>query len=181
MSGHAPDNDLPLEGGCLTRAGSYDRPVFVRGRGAVFSYARITDMKVYQSRYGKLGGTSYGELERKVRKLHNQIVKKTKRNAYVRSAYFKKDKVFLTLFWAHLNQKTRRDRKKRLRYYECAIDLLSSSPHEPEVKLNPNGKNELVYRFAGLTKEGDLFYVQVKEDRRTGNKYFMSVFPPGQS
>lgn len=135
-------------------------------------------MKVYQSKYGKLAGTSYGELERKACKLHNTIVKMTKRNAYVRSTYFKKDKIFLTLFWSHLNQKTRRDRKRRLKYYECAIDLLRNSPHEPETKVNPNGKNELVHRFAGLTKDGDLFYVQVKEDKRTDNKYFMSVFPP---
>ncbi len=135
-------------------------------------------MKVYQSKYNKLSGTSYGELERKARKLHNTIVKMTKRNAYVRSAYFKKDKVFVTLFWQHLNQKSRRDRKRRLKYYECAIDLLRNTPYEPETKPNPNGKNEIVHRFAGLTKDGDLFYVQVKEDKRSDNKYFMSVFPP---
>lgn len=102
----------------------------------------------------------------------------TKRNPYVRSTYFKKDKVFINLFWQHLNQKPRRDRKRRLKYYECAIDLLRNTPHEPETKPNPNGKNEIVHRFAGLTKDGDLFYVQVKEDKRSDNKYFMSVFPP---
>lgn len=84
----------------------------------------------------------------------------------------------MTLFWAHLNQKPRRDRKRRLRYYECAIELLRHTPNYPETKENPNGKNELVHRFAGITKDGDLFYVQVKEDKRTGSKYFMSVFPP---
>lgn len=135
-------------------------------------------MKVYQSKYSKLSGTSYNELERKARKLHNVIVKKTRRNAYVRSAYFKKDKIFITLFWQHLNQKPQRDRKRRLKYYECAIDLLRNSTNEPETKPNPNGKNELVHRFAGITKDGDLFYVQVKENKRTNNKYFMSVFPP---
>ena len=68
--------------------------------------------------------------------------------------------------------------KRRLKYYECAIDLLQNTPHEPETKPNPNGKNELVHRFAGMTKDGDLFYVQIKEDKRSDNKYFMSVFPP---
>lgn len=135
-------------------------------------------MKVYQSKYNKLSGTSYSELERKARKLHNTIVKKTKRNAYIRSAYFKKDKVFITLFWQHLSQKPRRDRKRRLKYYACAIDLLRNTSHEPETKPNPNGKNEIVHRFAGITKDGDLFYVQVKEDKWSDNKFFMSVFPP---
>ena len=55
-------------------------------------------MRVYQSKHSKLKGTSYSELERKARKLHNTIVKMTKRNAYVRSMYFKKDKIFSHFF-----------------------------------------------------------------------------------
>lgn len=135
-------------------------------------------MKVYQSKYRKLSGTSYNELERKVRALHNDAARRTKRSAYIRSSYFKKDKIFLSLFWGHLNQKPRRDRKRRLQYYQCALDLLRNSLHEPETKPNPNGKHELVHRFAGTTKDGELFYVQVKEDKRSDNKHFMSVFPP---
>ena len=135
-------------------------------------------MKVYQSKYGKLSGSSYGELERQVRKLYDDAARRTKRNAYVRSHYFKKDKVFLSLYWTHLHQQTRRDRKRRLQYYQCALDLLRNSPHEPTTKPNPNGKNEQVHRFAGTTKDGELFYVQIKEDKRSNNKYFMSVFPP---
>lgn len=134
-------------------------------------------MNIYQSKCSKFAGTSYGEIERKARKLHNAIEKRTKRNGYVRSVYFKKDKIFVALFWSHLNQKTRRDRKRRLKYYECAIDLLRNSPYEPETRDNPNGKNELVHRFSGRTKDGELFYVQVKEDKRSDNKHFISVFP----
>ena len=50
--------------------------------------------------------------------------------------------------------------------------------NEPDTKPNPNGKHELVHRFAGITADGELFYVQIKEDKRSDNKYFMSVFPP---
>lgn len=135
-------------------------------------------MKVCKTNSEKLTGTSYSELERKARKLHNQIARRTKRNAYVRSAYFRKSKIFIKPFWGHLNQKPQRDRKRRLKYYAAAIDLLRNSTLEPVTKPNPNGRNELVHRFAGQTKEGDLFYVQVKEDNRTDNKYFISVFPP---
>lgn len=48
----------------------------------------------------------------------------------------------------------------------------------PETKQNPNGKHELVHRFAGTTPDGELFYVQVKENKSSDNKYFMSVFQP---
>lgn len=133
-------------------------------------------MKVYQSRYTKLAGRTYIDVERKARKIHNDIAKATKRSPYIRSVYFKKDKVFIDLFWSHLNQKSRSDRKRRLKYYEAAIDLLEHTTQVPLIKPNPNGKHEEVYRFAGLTKENELFYVQVKEDK-AGHKYFMSVFP----
>lgn len=32
--------------------------------------------------------------------------------------------------------------------------------------------------FAGLTGNNDLFYVQIKEDKKVRKKYFMSCFPP---
>jgi len=119
------------------------------------------------------------EIERKARALYRECARRTKRIPYVRSAYFKKDKIFLNLFWSHINQKPRGERMRRIKYYQCALDLLRNTPFEPETRQNPNGKNELVHRFAGMTHEGDLFYVQVKEDKRHGNKHFMSVFPPG--
>jgi len=135
-------------------------------------------MNTYHSKYTKLSGSSYNELERKARKIHNDIAKRTKRNAYVRSKYFKKDKIFIKLFWEHLNQKSQRNRKRRLKYYECAIDLLRNNTFEPDTRPNPNGKHEIVHRFSGLTSGGELFYVQVKEDIRNDNKYLISVFPP---
>jgi len=35
----------------------------------------------------------------------------------------------------------------------------------------------MLHRFAGLTKEKELFYVQVKKEKKSGKKYFMSCFP----
>ena len=55
--------------------------------------------------------------------------------------------------------------------------MLKNSKVKPIEKPNPNGKNELVYRFYGITKDGELYFVQVKQDAK-GNKYFMSVFSP---
>ena len=77
-----------------------------------------------------------------------------------------------------LNQKPQRDRKRRLKYYKCAIDLLRNCTIEPDTRPNPNGRHGIVHRFAGKTCGGELFYVQVKQDKRTDNKYFISVFPP---
>lgn len=131
----------------------------------------------YQSSEFKLSGSSYIDVERKARKIHNQIARRTKRNAYVRSVFFKKEKIFISLFWEHLNQKSQTDRRRRLQLYNCAIDLLLHTREEPTIRFNPNGNQDLVFRFSGISKEGVPFFVQVKEDRRTKRKYFMSVFP----
>lgn len=135
-------------------------------------------MQPYKCKTVKLSGTSYAEIERQARKLHNQIAARTKRNPYVRSTYFRKDKIFINLLWQHLHQKRRRDRKRRLRYYACAIELLRNTKLEAVSKENPNRPGEILHRFAGLSGDGDIFYVQVKEVKRTDNKFLMSVFPP---
>lgn len=135
-------------------------------------------MKFYKSNAPKFAGTSFEEVVRKARALTKQIEHKTKRRAYVRSAFFKKDKIFLDYFWPHLNQKPPRERKKRLAYLPCGIELIEKSRIEPTSRVNPNRKSEVLYRFAGATPSGELFFVQIKEDTKSGNKYLMSVFPP---
>ena len=60
--------------------------------------------------------------------------------------------------------------------FRCGLDLLRNTHFIPDSRPNPNGRNEIVHRFAGKTKSGEIFYVQVREDRR-GNKYLMSIFP----
>jgi hypothetical protein len=135
------------------------------------------EIKYYRTKAERLTGARYLEVERQARKSYNTIARRTKRNAYVRSKYFKKDKIFVKLFWEHLNQKSQFDRKRRLKYYDCAIDLLRNTTLSPDTRQNPNGRDELVHRFAGKTDSGEVFYVQVKENNRTGNKHFISVFP----
>ena len=35
----------------------------------------------------------------------------------------------------------------------------------------------MLHRFAGITADNHLFYVQIKEDKRKGQKWLISVFP----
>ena len=87
----------------------------------------------------------------------NKIKKQTKRRPYVRSTYFNKQKIFFDFFWKHLFQK--------------------NPKNHPLSEENPHKKSEILHRFAGLTKDKELFYVQIKENKRNNKKYFMSCFP----
>ena len=138
---------------------------------------QVKPSATYQSKLNKIPGKRYQEIERVARRTYNDIARKSKRNPYLRSCYFGGDKIFLKLFWEHLNQKPRKERKARLKYYLSALDLLQNTSSAPSSKPNPNRNKEILHRFAGKTATGDYFYVQVKEDLRTGNKHFMSVFP----
>ena len=133
-------------------------------------------MKIYQSRYDKLPGSSYDEVVSLARKEYQYVKKLTKRQPYVRSSYFTKNKIFLALFWEHLAQKHRAEKTRRLKLYLCALDLLRHSKYPPETIAKTDDLNLLLHRFTGLTKDGGLFCVQVKEDKRSGRKDFMSVF-----
>jgi len=134
-------------------------------------------MKIYRSKYGLLFGTSYDESIRAARRQHQKIQQLTKRQPYVRSQYFAKDKVFLTIFWTHLMQKRRGERVRRAKLYLCAVDLLRNTSHDPDTVVSKIHPNELLYRFAGQTKEGAFFIVQIKHNKKTGRKDFISVFP----
>ncbi|MFA4831137.1 MAG: hypothetical protein WC618_03095 [Patescibacteria group bacterium] len=86
--------------------------------------------------------------------------------------------VFLESFWAHLFQKENwRDRVRRMKYFPAALDLLRHTRFEPTSKENPNKPTEILHRFAGVTADDHLFYVQVKEDKRKNQKWLMSTFP----
>ncbi len=61
--------------------------------------------------------------------------------------------------------------------YAAALEVIKNSNIHPEAVENPNKKRELLYRFKGKTKDGILFTVQIKEDKKSGAKYFISVFP----
>lgn len=134
-------------------------------------------MKAHKTKASKYHGTHFDELNKKARADFKKITSRTKRKPYVRSAYFKKQKVFLKLFWEHLQQKNWKERARRLKYFACAIDLIKNTRFEPTSKQNPNKSNEILHRFAGLTKDDEIFYVQIKEDKKNDMKWFMSVFP----
>ncbi len=134
-------------------------------------------MKIYQVSTKKISGTKYAEVYPKAYALFKELRRKTKRRPNLRSAYFKKDKIFLDYFWEHLHQKNSRDRTRRLKLYACALELIKNSKNEPTTKENPNKKSEVLHRFAGMTPERELFFVQINEDKKTGQKFLLSVFP----
>jgi hypothetical protein len=135
-------------------------------------------MKAYQAKIKKLPGTDFGEVYKKAFGAYQQIKRKTKRRPYVRSAYFSKDKIFLELFWNHLHEKENfRDKIRRMKYFPTAIELIQNSRIDPTSIENPNKSSEILHRFAGATRDDELFIVQIKEEKRNGKKWLMSVFP----
>lgn len=133
-------------------------------------------MKQFKSKATLIPGTSYDEVVAIARKEYKKIVSLTKRQPYVRSTYFNKDKIFLALFWEHLVQKHRKERCKRLKLYNAAIDLLRNSHCEPDTIFKNEDLSTLLHRFYGITKDGVEFCVQIKQNKRSGRKDFMSVF-----
>ena len=131
----------------------------------------------YQTKVRKLSGNRYGEIKKQVMFLFNNIKKRTKRKPYIRSAYFDKQKIFFDYFWPHLSQKNPKERVRRLRYFEASLEVIRKSRNNPVSEENPHKKNEILHRFAGLTKDKELFFVQIKENKKSGRKYFMSCFP----
>ncbi len=133
--------------------------------------------QIYTTKVNKLAGTSYGEVYAKAKFVYKKISLKTKRRPYIRAPFFKKEKVFLDLFWVHLMDKNWQDRLRRLKFYACALDLIQNSHCKPTTKDNLNNCGEILHRFSGVTKDGKIFYVQIKENKKDGEKKFMSVFP----
>ena len=134
-------------------------------------------MKAYHTKASLLSGTSASEVNKQARSYYNEIKSQTKRRPYVRSKYFDNQKVFIDYFWQHLHQKNWHDRTRRLKFYQCAIELVRFSRISPISKKNPNNQSEILHRFAGVTLDGKEFFVQIKESKRTKQKYLLSVFP----
>ena len=135
-------------------------------------------VQIYKSKYGKLSGTSLTEVMTAARREYHTIQKRTSRRIpYVRSSYFSKDKVFLNTFWDHLKQKHPADQMRRLKLYLAAIDLIRNSKGTPDTIFTKEDMDTLLHRFHGVAKDGDYFSVQIKQNKRTNRKEFMSVFP----
>lgn len=132
-------------------------------------------MKVYAAKSSLLSGSDFREIHDNSRVVFAQYVTANRRQPYIRSAYFNKDKVFVNLFWQHLWRMNWRDRVRRLKYLAAGLELISESRTKPISKPNPNKSSEMLHRFAGTSREGYLFYVQIKASK--GKLYLMSIFP----
>ncbi len=135
-------------------------------------------MQYYQARAGKVPGTDLKEIFKRAKKIYDAICGRSKRRAHIRSKYFKKQKIFLGLFWHHIDDKLNRaDKIRRLKCLPCALDVIQNSCLVPEIRKNPNKNSEILYRFRGKTPNGELFVVQIKENIKTDEKFFISVYP----
>lgn len=135
-------------------------------------------MQYYQTQVGKLSGTNLREVIKKAMQCYDKTIGKTKRRPYIRSKYFGKQKIFLGLFWEHLHGKlNHRDKLRRVKFFPAAIELIQNIKYEPAAKENPHKSTEILYRFAGKTKNKETFFVQIKENIQTREKFLISVFP----
>ena len=135
-------------------------------------------MKVYKSKCCELTGSAKGEVMKLARKEYHVIQRiSPRRTPYIKSKYFTKDKIFINNFWEHLNQKTPKERLRRLKLYSCAIDLLRNNTLTPETIFTRINMNINLHRFYGQTKNGNYFCVQVQENKRNNRKEFIPVFP----
>jgi hypothetical protein len=135
-------------------------------------------MSIYKSKHSIVPGTSYVEVMAYVRHEYHTIQKRTpRRQPYIRSKYFRKDKIFVNQYFEHLNQKNAADRLRRLKFYTCAIDVIRNCPSAPVAMQNPSKASETLYRYDASTKEGVSFAVQIRENKVTKRKDFMSAFP----
>jgi len=134
--------------------------------------------KYFQSKYSKLTGSSLEELALAMRRVYKLTVGTSRRKPSINSKckLFKTPRVFLDLYWPHLNQKTPRERFRRMSLYECALDVIRNSHIKPIISKSSDGK-AVYYRFYGITKDRIKFCVQIKEEVKTGQKYFMSAYP----
>ena len=135
-------------------------------------------MQIYKTKIKKFSGTDFREVHEPAFGLYNEIKKKTKRRAYIRSAYFDKEKIFLDLFWHHLFEKSNwRDRVRRIRFFGCAVELIQNSHFKPNQAKNPNDHKEMFYRFYGTDANNEVFCVQIKKNLKKKQKFFISVYP----
>lgn len=133
--------------------------------------------EIYKTKIRHLSGSNYAEVSGNARFLYKEISSRTKRRPYIRSAYFKKEKIFLDYFWEHLMTKNQSDRLRRLKQYSCGLDLIKNSKIRPSSRISKEKRSEMLHRFYGKNGCGEIFIVQVKENLRTGEKAFISVFP----
>lgn len=134
-------------------------------------------MKVYKSKYARIAGTSYDEVIKNARREYRNIQARTKRQPYVRSKYFGGEKIFINIFFNHLVQKRKGEQIVRAKLFLPAVDLLRNNNIPSDTIFSKDDRNTIFHRFYGVTKDKVEFAVQVKQNKRTDRKDFMSVFP----
>ena len=88
-----------------------------------------------------------------------------------------KIKSFLIYFGATLLKKNYWDQMRRMKFFACGIKLIRKSTYKPISRENPNKSGEILHRFAGISVENELFFVQIKEEKSTNKKFLISIFP----
>lgn len=136
-----------------------------------------TTPKAYRCRANPIGRSRFVGIIPQARAMFRTLQKQTKRRPYVRSTYFSKDKVFFDFFWQHMEQKLPSDRARRLKYFPCALELMRKARNDPVTYIDPTQPNGILHRFLGKTSDGRLFWVLVREDRRTDKKQLLTIFP----
>jgi hypothetical protein len=132
----------------------------------------------FQSRYETLRGANDKEVFYEARQVFRKYDNK-RRLPYVRSKYFNGQKVFLNMFYRHLNEKSAAEHRRRIIFVRCAIDLIKNSmvpPVPPGKNATFDGRKDEHFRFQGMTKSGVKFAVQIACNKKN-NHYFMSCFP----
>jgi hypothetical protein len=137
-------------------------------------------MGAYQTKADKLSGTDYSEIRRQAEALLRPIRDHTKRQPYVRSAYFRNDKIFIQPFWQHLWDKNWRERDRRLKFLPCALELIRHSRLDPLTVPNPNHPGELLHRFAGVTPTNRHLLSKSEKTKRLAAKILCPFFLASQ-
>lgn len=135
------------------------------------------ESKIYKTKAKPFSGTDYTKVISEAKSIYKKIASTTKRRPYIRSAYFKKEKIFLDYFWQHLYEKNKNDRFRRLKQYPCGLDFIKNSRTAPTSKVSTEKPSEILHRFYGKNAEDKTFVVQIKENIKSGEKSFISVFP----
>lgn len=131
-------------------------------------------MNVYVVKSTPLQGSTYSRTIKYARDYYSLLKAKSKRKPYVRSKYFRNQKVFLGLFWGHLFNKRRATRHSRVRLLPCAVEFIINNKFPPISIKSTQNKKEYWYRFQGRTKNNIYFAIQIKS--KLNHLYLMSVF-----
>jgi hypothetical protein len=126
----------------------------------------------YQSTETKLYSTVYLRVLARASGYYKSLITNPRRKPNVRSKYFDHKKVFLDEFWTQILFRNLADRRRRLAFYICAIDLIKNSKCAPEIKYE---KGKKLLEFRGIAKNGEKFAVHLRQSK--DNIYMMSCFP----